>query len=118
MRIRKLVLVAAAAALPFGLSACGGASVADFCEQFQAIDQLEESDVDQAKERFQELSENVPDDAGDDVREAADFLAENFPSDGDLAEAIGSGDLSEDDAQGFASAADTVGTYGQENCGS
>ncbi|NEK84866.1 hypothetical protein GCU60_03665 [Blastococcus saxobsidens] len=118
MRIRKLVLVAAAATLPLGLTSCGGASVEDFCEQYEAIDQLEESDADQAKGLFEDLSENVPDEAGDDVKEAADYLAENFPSDGDIEAAVESGDMGTDDAQEFASAADTVSSYGDENCGS
>ena len=117
MRIRRLVLVAAAATLPLGLTACGGASVDDFCEQYEAIDQLDEADADEAKDLFEELSESVPDEAGDDVQESADFLAANFPSDGDLEGAVASGDLSTEDAQEFGAAAETVSAYGEENCG-
>ncbi|CCG01052.1 hypothetical protein [Blastococcus saxobsidens] len=116
MRIRKLALVAAAAAPPFGLTACGGAGVDDFCAQYEAIDQIQEADVDQAKAELEELAENVPDEAGDDVQEAADLMAETFPSDGDLDAAIGSGALTEEDAQEFLAAVETVTTYGTENC--
>ncbi|WP_104525542.1 hypothetical protein [Blastococcus atacamensis] len=116
MRIRRLALVAAATTLPFTLTACGGASVEDFCEQYEAIDQIDDEDADQAKDAFEELADNVPDDAGDDVEEAAKFLAENMPEDGDFEAAVENGDLSEDDAQEFASAAETVQGYGDENC--
>ena len=116
MRIRTLARVAAVVTLPFGLTACGGASVDDFCEQYEAIDQIEEADVDRAKEELEELADNVPDEAGDDLREAVEFMAETFPSDGDLAAAIDSGELSQEEAQEFLSAAETVTTYGSENC--
>jgi hypothetical protein len=117
MRIRKLALVAAAAILPFTLSACGGATVEDFCEQYDAIDQLGESEGDQVKDELEELADNVPDDAGDDVQGAVDFMAENFPEDGDLERALGDDDVSEEEVEEFASAADTVTAYGDENCG-
>ena len=116
MRIRKLALVAAAATLPFTLSACGGASVEDFCEQYDAIDQLEGSDGGEVKDGLEELADNVPDDAGDEVQEAVDFLAESFPEDGDLEQSIADGDVSEEEAGDLASAAETVTTYGDENC--
>ena len=116
MRIRKLALVAAAAALPFTLTACGGASVDDFCEQYEAIDQIEDEDADEAKEAFEKLADNIPDDAGDDVEESAKFLAENMPEDGDFEAAVESGDLDEEDAEEFASSAETVQAYGDENC--
>ncbi|MCA0147025.1 hypothetical protein [Blastococcus sp. LR1] len=118
MRIRKLALAAAVAALPFSLTACGGASVEDFCEQYEAIDQMEDDETDEAKDAFDELAGNVPDDAGNEVEEAAKFLAENFPEDGDFEAAVENGDLSEEDAEEFAAAADTVQSYGDENCGS
>ncbi|MDK3255112.1 hypothetical protein [Blastococcus capsensis] len=113
---RKLALVVAAATLPFGLTGCGGASVADFCEQYEAIEQIEAADADRAKDELEELAGNVPDEAGDDVREAAELMAETFPSDGDLGAAIESGDLTEEDAQEFLAAAETVTTYGTETC--
>ena len=116
MRIRTLALAAAAATLPFTLSACGGATVEDFCQQYDVIDQLEGSEGDEVKDELEELSDTVPDDAGDDVQEAVDFLAESFPEDGDLEQAIADGDVSEDEAQELASAAETVTTYGDENC--
>lgn len=116
MRMRKLALVTATAALPFALTACGGASVDDFCAQFEAIGQIQEADVDQAEAELEELAENVPDEAGDEVREAVDLMVEAFPSDGDLGAAVESGDLSEEDAQEFLAAAEIVTTYGAENC--
>ncbi|TFV45991.1 hypothetical protein [Blastococcus sp. TF02A-35] len=118
MRIRKLALVAAATALPFSLTACGGAGVEDFCEQYEAIDQIEDEDVDQAKDAFDELADNVPDDAGDDVKEAATFMADNFPEDGDFEQAVESGDFDQETAEKFATSAETVQGYGEENCGS
>ncbi|TYP86488.1 hypothetical protein [Blastococcus xanthinilyticus] len=113
MRIRKLALVAAAATLPLGLTACGGgASVDDFCEQFESIDQIAEEDADQAKGELEELADVVPEEAGDDVQEAVDLLAEDFPADGDIEGAIASGDLTEE----FLTAAQAVESYGSENC--
>jgi len=118
MRIRRLAPAAVAAILPLTLAACGGASVEDFCEQYQAIDQLEEADADQAKGRLEELADNVPDEAGDEVQDAVGFLAENFPADGDIEGAVGRGDLSAEEAERFGTAGETVASYGEENCGS
>lgn len=115
MHIRKLVLVAAAAALPFTLTACGGASVEDFCEQFQGIDELGDGDADQAKDKLSELADNVPSNA-DDVQKAVDFMAESFPADGDLEKAIQDGDVSGDEAAKFGSAATTITDYAGKNC--
>ena len=116
MRIRKLALAAVAATLPFTLTACGGASVEDFCEQYDAIDQLEGSEGDEVKDELEELADNVPDEAGDEVQEAVDFLAESFPEDGDLEQAIADGDVSEEEATELATAAETITSYGDENC--
>ncbi|SEL27311.1 hypothetical protein SAMN04515665_110139 [Blastococcus sp. DSM 46786] len=116
MRIRPLAVAAVAAALPLSLSACGGASVEDFCAQYEAIDQIQSDETDQAKAELEELADVVPDEAGDEVQEAADLMAEMFPADGDLEGAVTSGELSEDDAQEFLSAAGTVTGYGDENC--
>ena len=118
MRIRKLALVAAAATLPFTLSACGGASVEDFCEQFEAIDQMEGEDGGEVKDAFDKLADVVPDDAGEDVEQAATFLSDNFPEDADFETALEEGDLSQEDAEEFASSAETIQAYGDENCGS
>ncbi|RBY93630.1 hypothetical protein DQ237_16755 [Blastococcus sp. TF02-8] len=117
MRIRMIGLAAVAATLPLGLAACGGPSVEDFCDQYQAIDQLEDEDAGKAKDAFDELADNVPDDAGKDVEEAVSFMADNFPEDGDFEKAVSNGDLDEDDAQKFSESAETVTAYGDKNCG-
>ncbi|MGY1724060.1 hypothetical protein [Blastococcus sp. SYSU DS0533] len=116
MRLRPLAVATVAAALPFSLSACGGAGVEDFCAQYDAIDQIQSDETDQAKAELEELADVVPDEAGDEVQEAVDLMAEMFPADGDLEGAVTSGELSEDDAQEFLAAAGTVTGYGDENC--
>ena len=117
MRIRTLAPVAVAAILPFTLSACGGATVEDFCEQYDVINQLGESDGDRVKGELEELADSVPDDAGDDVREAVAFMADIFPEDGDLERALRDGDVSDEEAEEFASAAEVLTPYVDENCG-
>ena len=118
MRIRTLAVVAVASALPFGLTACGGPGVEDFCEQYEAIGRAEVSDGAEIRTQLEELADSVPDDAGDDVREAADFLADDFPEDGDIEGAVASGDVSEQEAGEFAAAVETIASYGDETCGS
>jgi hypothetical protein len=116
MRIRTLALAAAVAALPFSLSACGGASVADFCEQYDAIDQIGQDDAGKVKGALEELSDVVPDEAGDDVQDAVDTLADTFPDDGDLEAAANDGDLTDDDAREIGEAGETISSYADENC--
>jgi len=118
MRIRTLAVVAVASALPFGLTACGGPGVEDFCEQYEAIGRAEVSDGAEIRNELEELADSVPDDAGGDVQQAADLLADDFPEDGDLARAVESGDVGEEEANEFAAAVDTIASYGDENCGS
>lgn len=116
MRIRPLAVAAVAAVLPFSLAACGGASVEDFCAQYAAIDDLGGSDAAEIKPALEELAGTVPDEAGDEVAQAVDTMAEVFPSEGEFQEAMESGDLSPEDLQELGQAGETVSAYAGENC--
>ncbi|MGY2001555.1 hypothetical protein [Blastococcus sp. SYSU DS1024] len=115
MRIRGLVLLAAVATVPLGLTACGGSNVEDFCEQYLATAEIEPEDGEHAREVLEDLADSVPDEA-DDVEEAARYMAENFPPAADLDSAVAEGELSEEELVEFLAAADTVSAYGDENC--
>jgi transcriptional regulator GlxA family with amidase domain len=115
MRIRTLAVAAAAAALPFSLAACGGASVEDFCERYLATSEIEPEDGEQAQELLEEMADSVPDDA-EDVEEAVRYMAENFPADVALEDAVAEEEMSEEELEQFFAAADTVSAYGEENC--
>ncbi|MCF6744911.1 hypothetical protein E9529_11580 [Blastococcus sp. KM273128] len=120
MRIRKLAVATAAAVLPLGLSACGGPSVDDFCEQYLATAEIEPEDGEQAREVLAEMADNVPDDA-EEVEEAVRYMADNFPDDEALEDAAAEDAaaeeaMSEEELEEFFAAADTVSAYGDENC--
>ena len=116
MRIRELVLLAAVATVPLGLTACGGPSVEDFCEQYLATAEIEPEDGEEARQVLEDLADSVPDEAADEVHDAAQHMAEAFPEDGDLTGAVERGEFSEEDAKEYLAAADTVSAYGEENC--
>ncbi|MGY1884194.1 hypothetical protein ACI799_02665 [Blastococcus sp. SYSU DS0753] len=118
MRIRKLALLTAAATLPLGLTACGGASLADFCEEWTTLNQLGEAEPAQAQDAFEELAESVPDEAGAEVEDAARFLAATYPPEGDLRRAVENGSVTQEEADRFQSAIETVAAYADQNCAS
>ncbi|MGY1718238.1 hypothetical protein ACI8AG_04225 [Blastococcus sp. SYSU DS0552] len=115
MRIRELVLLAAVATAPLGLTACGGSSVEDFCDQYRATAEIEPEDGEEAREVLEDLADSVPDEV-DEVQEAARYMAENFPAAGDLDSAVVEGQLGEEELTEFLAAADTVSAYGDEYC--
>ena len=118
MRIRKLALVTAAATLPLALTACGGTSQADFCEEWATLNQLGEAPPAQAKDAFEELADSVPDEAGAEVEDAARFLAGTYPPDNDLQRAVENGSVTQEEADQFPAAIETVSAYADENCAS
>ncbi|MGY1916908.1 hypothetical protein [Blastococcus sp. SYSU DS0973] len=117
MRLRRIARAATAALLSLTVTACGGPGVDDFCEQYLSTAEVEPEDGAQVREVLEELADRVPDEAGDEVREAAEHMVEAFPEDGDLAGALEAGELSEQEAEEFFAAADTVFAYGDGNCG-
>lgn len=115
MRIRKLAVVTAATVLPLGLTACGGPSVDDFCEQYLATAEIEPEDGERAREVLAEMADNVPDDA-EEVEEAVRYMADYFPDDAALEDAAAEEAMSEEQLEEFFAAADTVSAYGDANC--
>ncbi|MCZ2858778.1 hypothetical protein [Blastococcus sp. VKM Ac-2987] len=115
MRIRKIVLVAAAVTLPVGLSGCGGGSVEEFCAQYLATAEIEPRDGDEAQRVLESMADSVPDGA-DEVEDAVRYMADTFPDDADLEGAVAGGELGDEQLAEFLAAADTVSAYGDENC--
>ncbi|PZU47791.1 MAG: hypothetical protein DI571_04080 [Arsenicicoccus sp.] len=115
MRIRKIALVAAAVTLPLGLTACGGGSVEDFCQQYLATAEIEPADEEEAQRVLASMADSVPDEA-EEVEDAVRYMAENFPAATDLESAVAEGELSDAELEEFLAAADTVSAYGDANC--
>lgn len=122
MRLRELAIAAAVVTLPVGLTACGGASEEEFCTTYKAIyatdDEREEAGIDRVDEEdgLDELYGNVPDSADDEVKDAAEYLADNHSGSADLRERTDAGELSDAEQDRMFGALSTFASYGQETC--
>lgn len=122
MRLRPFTLALTLAVLPLGLGACGSATEEEFCDMYNAIyalDQdLESYGVERVSEEdgLKELYGSVPDSAPDDVKDAAEYLADNHTGTADLREGVDSGELSDAEQDRIFGEMGTFGSYSQATC--
>jgi hypothetical protein len=118
MRVRRFALAVAALAPIVGLAACGGASEEEFCSTWNAMYNADAAGVEMVDERegLEDLYRSVPDDADDDVKDAADFLADNHSGTAELREQVDSGELSDAEEDEIFAAMATIREYSETTC--